>query len=235
MFLQDLLLPSPIQRSFLQMQEDIVKGCKAKCVGRANESKYQNLGPFFSQGENGPDECFLSSLREAVHTHTFEQNATKQAGPPTHHPTRRNSQRSNAQQGERGENHAIAEQTNKEDNTRSRRSTSRQQRRQTTRTDRDQSKKRNRGKGRRSLSRGLRKHRKATPTKQPTWWEPKGGGTTYEGKLGHEFLENCCLCSLCWIFAGGPPREENACHHCQTEGPTALGFWNTQDQLFITC
>ena len=52
--------------------------------------------------------------------------------------------------------------------------------------------------------------------------------------MGHEFLENCCLCSLCWIFAGGPPREEGACHHCQTEGPTALGFWNTQDQLFIT-
>ena len=52
--------------------------------------------------------------------------------------------------------------------------------------------------------------------------------------MGHEFLESCCLCSLCWIFAGGPPREEGACHHCQTEGPTALGFWNTQDQLFIT-
>ena len=62
----------------------------------------------------------------------------------------------------------------------------------------------------------------------------KGGGTTYEGKLGHEFLEKCFLCSLCWIFAGGPPREEGACHHCQTEGPTALGFWNIQDQLFIT-
>ena len=62
----------------------------------------------------------------------------------------------------------------------------------------------------------------------------KGGGTMCEGKLGHELLENCCLCSLCWIFAGGPPREEGACHHCQTEGPTALGFWNTQDQLFIT-
>ena len=55
MFLQALLLPSPIQRSFLQTQEDIVKGCKAKCVERANESKYQNLGPFFSQGENGPE------------------------------------------------------------------------------------------------------------------------------------------------------------------------------------
>ena len=55
MFLQALLLPNPIQRSFLQMQEDIVKGCKAKCVERANESKYQNSGPFFSQGENGPD------------------------------------------------------------------------------------------------------------------------------------------------------------------------------------
>ena len=62
----------------------------------------------------------------------------------------------------------------------------------------------------------------------------KGGGTTYEGKLGHEFLEKCFLCSLCWIFAGGPPREEGACHHCQTEGPKALGFWNIQDQLFIT-
>ena len=56
MFLQALLLPSPIQRSFLQMQEDIAKGCKAKCVGRANESKYKNLCPCFSQGENGPEE-----------------------------------------------------------------------------------------------------------------------------------------------------------------------------------
>ena len=56
MFLQALLLPNPIQRSFLQMQEDIVKGCKAKCVERANESKYQNSGPFFSQGENGPED-----------------------------------------------------------------------------------------------------------------------------------------------------------------------------------
>ena len=37
------------------MQEDMVKGCKAKCVERANEYKYKNLGPFFSQGENGPD------------------------------------------------------------------------------------------------------------------------------------------------------------------------------------
>ena len=55
MFLQALLLPNPIQRSFLQMQEDTVKGCKAKCVERANESKYQSLGPFFSQGENGPE------------------------------------------------------------------------------------------------------------------------------------------------------------------------------------
>ena len=51
--------------------------------------------------------------------------------------------------------------------------------------------------------------------------------------MGHEFLENCRLCSLCWIFAGGPPRAEGPWHHCQTEGPTALGFWNTQDQLFI--
>ena len=37
------------------MQEDMVKGCKAKCVERANEYKYKNLGPFFSQGENGPE------------------------------------------------------------------------------------------------------------------------------------------------------------------------------------
>ena len=52
--------------------------------------------------------------------------------------------------------------------------------------------------------------------------------------MGHEFLEKCFLCSLCWIFAGGPPRKEGACHHCQTQGPTTLGFWNIQDQLFIT-
>ena len=71
------------------------------------------------------------------------------------------------------------------------------------------------------------------PDFEEGWWELKGGGTTYEGKLGHEFLENCCPWSLRWIFVGGPPREECACHHCQTEGPTALGFWNTQDQLFI--
>ena len=55
MFLQALLLPNPVQRSFLQMQEDIVKGCIAKCVERANESKYQSSGRFFSQGKNGPD------------------------------------------------------------------------------------------------------------------------------------------------------------------------------------
>ena len=71
MFLQALLLPSPIQRSFLQMQEDIVKGCKAKCVERANESKYQNLGPFFSQGENGPDtSCTRGHPREHSREHS---------------------------------------------------------------------------------------------------------------------------------------------------------------------
>ena len=40
MFLQALLLPGPIQMSCQQMQEHMVKGCKAKCVEGANESKY---------------------------------------------------------------------------------------------------------------------------------------------------------------------------------------------------
>ena len=55
------------------------------------------------------------------------------------------------------------------------------------------------------------------------WWELNGGRTTYEGKLGHKFLKNCRLCSLCWIFASGPPREEGACHQCQTE---CLQHWD---------
>ena len=41
--------------------------------------------------------------------------------------------------------------------------------------------------------------------------------------MGYEFLEKCCLCSLCWIFAGRPPGEEGACHPCQTE---ALQHWD---------
>ena len=45
------------------MQEDMVKGCKAKCVERANEYKYKNLGPFFSQGENGPDISIKQSTK----------------------------------------------------------------------------------------------------------------------------------------------------------------------------
>ena len=45
------------------MQEDMVKGCKAKCVERANEYKYKNLGPFFSQGENGPDNSLERSAQ----------------------------------------------------------------------------------------------------------------------------------------------------------------------------
>ena len=75
MFLQALLLPSPIQRSFLQMQEDIVKGCKAKCVKRAIESKYQNLGPFFSQDENGSDHPTLQRIRYyELQTYIFDMH-----------------------------------------------------------------------------------------------------------------------------------------------------------------
>ena len=45
------------------MLEDMGKGGKAKCVERANESKYENLGPFFSQGENGPETLCLQDCR----------------------------------------------------------------------------------------------------------------------------------------------------------------------------
>ena len=63
------------------------------------------------------DACSLSSLREAVHTHTFKQHTRKQAEPPSHPPTRRNTQRSITQQGGRGaEPRNRQNKENKEDN-----------------------------------------------------------------------------------------------------------------------
>ena len=58
MFLQALLLPGP--RSFFADARRHGKGMQSQACRKANESKYKNLAPFFSQGENGPD--FLARL-----------------------------------------------------------------------------------------------------------------------------------------------------------------------------
>ena len=54
------------------------------------------------------------------------------------------------------------------------------------------------------------------------------------GNWGMSSWKNVVYAHCAGSLQVGPPREECACHQCQTEGPTALGFWNIQDQIFTT-
>ena len=65
------------------------------------------------------------------------------------------------------------------------------------------------------------------------WWE-LWGGTTYEGKLGINSWKIVVYARCAGSLQVGLLERKLHTTNCQTEGPTALGFWNIQDQLFTT-